>query len=719
MNKLSTEKSLKVLLFIFLGLFFIGAYQLGLREYLTFNYLKNNLSRAQESFATHPVQTILIYFSLYVFTAALSIPGATILTLFGGAVFGVLYGVIIVSFASTMGATLSFLATRFLLKDYIGQKFQTQILSINKNIEKDGHLYLLSMRLLPIFPFFVVNLAMGLTSMSAPLFFIVSQMGMLPATIMYVYAGKKFSEITSLSEILNPSILMTLLLLGTIPFIAKFCINFFKNYLLYKRFKKPKKFDFNMMVIGGGAAGLVTSFISAAVKAKVALVEKKKMGGDCLNYGCVPSKALIKSSKVIHLAENAKLFGLNKLHIDFDFSEIMARVKRIIAAVEPNDSVSRYTNLGVKCFSGEAKILSPYEVKIGQRVYTTKNITIATGAKPFVPKILGIENASYVTSDTIWDLTVLPKKFLIIGGGSIGCEFAQCFTRFGSEVTMVERSSRLLIREDLEVSALVKEFLSNEGVTILTDHEALEFIQEGSEKYLVCQSSVGIVRYEYDTALIAMGRVANSKGFGLEELGVAIKPNGMIATNEYLQTTYPNIFACGDVAGPYQLTHTAAHQAWYCAVNGLFGKFIKFKVDYSVIPWCTFTDPEVATVGINEESAGHKKINYEVTIYNLSELDRAIADDETKGFVKIITQKGSDKILGATIVGAQASVMILEFISAMKFKKGLNQILGTVHIYPTLGEANKYAAGIWKKAHAPKRVLFFLEKYFKLGINEK
>jgi dihydrolipoamide dehydrogenase len=712
MNKISKKKSLKYLLIILIGVLLLLAYKLGLREYLNFNYLKNNLSQVQASFATNPLKTIIIYSALYIFATALSFPGAAILTIFGGAVFGTLHGVLIVSFASTIGATLSFWVTRFLLKDYMAHKFRSQVSTINRNIEKEGAFYLLSLRLIPIFPFFIVNMGMGLTSISTFIYFVVSQIGMLPGTIIYVYAGLEFSKLTSISGILNPKIIVVLVLLGILPFIAKFLLNCFKNYQLYKKFKKPKNFDFNMLVIGGGAAGLVTSFISAAVKAKVALVEKDKMGGDCLNYGCVPSKALIKSSKAIHLTKNAELLGLKKIQIDFEFAEVMARVKRVVATVEPHDSVKRFTSLGVECISGEAKILSPYEVKIGEKIYTTKNITIATGSKPLVPKIKGIENANYVTSETIWDLKILPKKFLIIGCGPIGCELAQCFTRFGSEVTMIERSERILIREDLEVSCLIKEVLSNEGVKILTHHKILEFTEVENRNYLVCQSSDGVIRYEYDLVLIAMGRVANVKGFGLEELGVTITSKGTIETNEYLQTTYPNIFASGDVAGPYQLTHMAAHQAWYCAVNGLFGKFKKFKVDYSVVPWCTYTDPEVATVGINEESAKEKKLDYEVTIYHLDDLDRAIADDETKGFVKIITQKGSDKILGATIVGAQASTMILEFISAMKFRKGLNQILGTIHIYPSLGEANKYAAGVWKRAHAPERLLIYLEKYF-------
>ena len=712
MNKIVTPILLKFFLIILLGLLIISAYQFGILNYLKFEYLKNHLAHLQLLFSTNPMRIILIYLGIYIFTTAISIPGATVLSLCGGAIFGTFYGTILVSFASTIGATLSFLISRFLLRDYIGQKFRFIITEINKNIESDGSLYILGLRLIPVFPFFVVNMAMGLTSISPIIFFIFSQVGMLPATIVYVYAGRKISQLNSVAGIINPSLLLTFVLLGSLPFFAHLFISALKKNRLYKRFEKPKVFDFNMIVIGGGAAGLVTSFISASLKAKVALVEKSKMGGDCLNFGCVPSKALIKSAKIIHSGTNAELFGLKKIDIDFDFGEIMTRVRRVVTSVAPHDSAERYASLGVECFHEEAKILSPYSVLIGEKIYTTKSITIATGSKPSMPEIKGIESANYVTSETIWDLKCLPKKFLIIGGGAIGCELAQCFARFGSEVTMIERSERLLIREDLEVSALIKEVLTNEGVKVFTDHSLLEFTEEEIAKFLICKSSTGIVKYEYDLVLIAMGRKANTKGFGLEELGIALRSNGVIETNEFMQSTYPNIFACGDVAGPYQLTHMACHQAWYCAINGLFGKFKKIKVDYSAVPWCTFTDPEVATVGINETAALDKKYDYEVTIYHLNDLDRAMADDETKGFVKVITQKGTDKILGATIVGSQANLMILEFISAMKYKKGLKQILRTIHIYPSLGEANKYAAGVWRKNHAPKRLLKNLEKYF-------
>lgn len=704
---------MKAFIFSFLLIILLFAYKLGLADYLTFHYLQAHLTAIQSYVAENAVISSIGYFAVYVIATTLSFPGAAILTLFAGAVFGILWGVIIVSLASTVGATFAFWASRFLFKDFLSKKFPNQLQIINKNVDKDGAFYLLTLRLIPIFPFFLVNLLMGITTIKSRTYSLVSLLGMFPATVVFVYAGQKFSEITSLKGILGPEIISAFVLLGVFPYIASFLLKKVQHYRLYKTYKKPKSFDYNMIVIGGGSAGLVTSYISAVVNAKVALVEKEKMGGDCLNYGCVPSKALIKTAKTIHQSKKAKELGLEKIEIEFKFSDVMSRVKRIISTIEPHDSMERYKELGVDCFSAEAKILSPYSVSINGVVYTTKNITIATGAKPLVPKIPGIQNSDFLTSDTLWDLKELPPRLLIIGGGPIGSEMAQCFSRLGSKVTIIESGANLLSKEDSEARILIEKIFKSEGIAVMTNHKALKFfINESNERCLVCEGPSGEVQFVYDKVLIAVGRSPNTTGFGLEELGVAIKKNGTIETNDYMESTFPNIFACGDVTGPYQLTHMAAHQAWYCSVNGLFGAFKKFKVDYSVVPWCTFTDPEVATVGINEDEARQKKLDYEMTIYHMNDLDRAIADDDTQGFVKVITQKGSDKILGATIVSSQASLMILEFISAMKFKKGLKDILATIHLYPSLGEANKYTAGLWSKNHAPERILSYLKKYF-------
>lgn len=686
-------------------------YSAGGKEYLNLSFIQQKLGDFRVYQEEYPWKTGLIFFGAYVLATALSLPGATVLTLLAGALFGPLRGVVIVSFASTVGAFLAFLASRFLLRDMLLQKFRKQFKTIDASIQRDGPLYLLTLRLVPIFPFFIVNLVMGLTAIKSFTFYWVSQLGMLPGTAVYVYAGKELSEISSLKGIMSPGVLLAFTLLGLLPLIGKFISNAVKSRKVYQGFTKPKSFDYNLVAIGGGSAGLVSTYIGAAVKARVALIEKHKMGGDCLNTGCVPSKALIKSAKVVQLQHKAQEFGLKKITMDFDFAEVMDRIQRVIKEIEPHDSVERYESLGVECIQGEAKLISPWEIEVNGKTITSKNIVIATGASPAVPKIPGLAEAKFVTSDNLWEIRELPKKFLVMGGGPIGAEMAQAFARLGSQVTLIEGGPRILNKEDPQVSDLVTQVFKEEGVRVLTSHLVKSFTKDNGRDIVICEHAGSEVRIDFDLILVAVGRRARTKGFGLEELGVKLRDNGTIDANEMQQTSVPNIYACGDVAGPYQLTHMAAHQAWYCAVNSLFPK--KFKIDYSAVPWSTYTDPEVATVGETEESAKAKEMEYEVTEYDLSDLDRAIAEGDKHGFVRVITEKGKDRILGATIVGAQASTMIMEFITAMKHKKGMNSILGTIHVYPSFGEANKYAAGQWKKAHASESALRLLEKYFK------
>lgn len=479
-----------------------------------------------------------------------------------------------------------------------------------------------------------------------------------------------------------------------------------------KAYSKPSRFDRNLIVIGAGSAGLVSSYIAAAVKSKVTLIEKHKMGGDCLNTGCVPSKALIRTAKLLSQARHAQSYGIKNVNLEFDFADVMERVQRVIKTIEPHDSVERYTELGVECIEGQATITSPWSVEVNGQTLTTRSIIIATGARPFVPPIPGIEDIDYLTSDNIWELRELPKRLVVLGGGPIGSELTQCFARLGSKVSQIEMLPRIMIREDVEVSELITQKFRQEGVDVLVKHQAKRILAEGGRKRIVCENEGKEVEIEFDQLLVAVGRKANIQGFGLEELGIKLDQPGTIETNEFLQTSsYPNIYACGDVAGPYQFTHTAAHQAWYSSVNALFSPYKKFKVDYSVIPWATFTDPEVARVGLNESEAIEKGIPYEVTTYGIDDLDRAIADEEAHGMVKVLTVPGKDKVLGATIVGDHAGDLITEYITAMKHNIGLNKILGTIHIYPTLAEANKFAAGVWKKDHAPEGLLSWVEKF--------
>jgi pyruvate/2-oxoglutarate dehydrogenase complex dihydrolipoamide dehydrogenase (E3) component/uncharacterized membrane protein YdjX (TVP38/TMEM64 family) len=702
----------KIIVVLVLCIIVVAYHWLGLSQYLSLDSLKEHQAAIQSYNIDHPALVAALFSLIYILSTAMSLPGATILTLAGGAVFGLTLGTILVSFASTIGATLAFLASRFLLRDLVQSRFKEKIESINQGMSKGGAFYLFTLRLVPIFPFFLINLVMGLTSIRLPTYFIVSQLGMLPGTIVYVNAGTALAQITSLKGILSPALLLSFVLVGILPIGSKWVIGSIKSRKYLRRFKRPKKFDYNMVVIGGGSAGLVSAYIASAIKAKVALIEKHKMGGDCLNTGCVPSKALIRSAKLLNHLKRAEEFGFESLPAKFDFAKVMERVQRVVKKIEPHDSVERYSGLGVECIRGDARIRSPYEVEVNGKILTTKNIIVATGASPVVPPIPGLKDAFPLTSDNVWNLRELPRRLIVLGGGPIGCELTQSFARFGAAVTLVEMAPRIMVREDQDVSELITEKFKNEGVSLLTSHKALRVDIEESEKILVCEYQGREVRVPFDAILVALGRRANVRGFGLEELEIEIAKNGTVMANEYLQTTnYSNIYVCGDVTGPFQFTHTASHQAWYVAVNALFSPFKKYKVDYRVIPWCTFTDPEVARVGLSEQEAIEKGIAYQVSRYGIDDLDRAITEGEAHGFVKVLTQPGSDKILGVTIAGDHAGDIIAEYVAAMKHGFGLNKILGTIHIYPTLAEANKYAAGVWKRQNAPKKALEYLEKF--------
>src|SRR5438128_9583180 len=702
---------LAALLLLSIAAFF--AFDLG--QYFQIDYFRSKQSAIEEFRRANPLAAAAIFFSIYVAVTGLSVPGAAILSVAVGAIFGLLSGTLIVSFAASIGATLAFLSSRFLLRGSVRSRFGERLRAIDAGLEKEGAFYLFALRLVPAFPFVLVNLLMGLTPIRTRTFYWVSQIGMLPATIVYVNAGTQLATVKSLSGILSPALVGSLVLLGIFPLIAKRAVEAFKARRRLARWPKPAKFDRNLVVIGAGSAGLVSAYIAAAVKAKVTLIEKDRMGGDCLNTGCVPSKALIKSARLVAQAKRPREFGFKAMQVDFDFADVMERVQRVVRTVEPHDSVERYTKLGVECLKGEAKITSPWTVEVkgetGRRALTTRAIVIAAGARPFVPPIPGLAEIGCLTSDTVWNLRALPPRLVVLGGGPIGCELAQCFARFGSRVTQVEMLPRILAREDPEISALVTRQFREERIDVRVDHRATRVLHERGERLLVCEHGGKEIRIPFDELLCAVGRVASTAGYGLEELGIDLTRARTVETNEYLQTLYPNIYACGDVAGPYQFTHTASHQAWYAAVNALFGGVRKFRADYSVIPWATFTDPEVARVGLNETEAKEKNIAYDVTTYPLEDLDRAIADEEAYGVVKVLTVPGRDRILGATIAGEHAADLVVEFIMAMKHGIGLNKILGTIHIYPTLSEASKYAAGNWKRAHAPQGLLRWAEKF--------
>jgi pyruvate/2-oxoglutarate dehydrogenase complex dihydrolipoamide dehydrogenase (E3) component/uncharacterized membrane protein YdjX (TVP38/TMEM64 family) len=692
-------------------------YELG--SLLTLDSLKASRDGLLAQYQAHPVATLAVFFVVYVAVTALSIPGATVLTLAAGAMFGLWVGLVLASFASSIGATLAFLASRYLLRDSVQSRFGKQLAPINEGVKRDGALYLLTLRLVPVFPFFVINLLMGLTPIPARRFYWVSQLGMLAGTAVYVNAGTQLAAIQSLRDVVSPGLLLSFALLGVFPLIGKAIADGLKARKVYAKWHKPKSFDRNIVVIGAGSGGLVTSYIAAVVKARVTLVEGHKMGGDCLNFGCVPSKALIRSAKLAHQIRKAGALGVRDAHGTVDFAAVMSRVQRVVADIEPHDSVERYTGLGVEVLQGHARITSPWSVEIttptGTQTLTTRSIVIAAGAQPFVPPIPGLAEVGCVTSDTVWGLTELPKRLVVLGGGPIGCELAQSFARLGSQVTQVEMAPRVMLREDDDAAALVTAALQADGVRLLTGHQAVRCERVGDVKRLIVKhGQIGIeseIAIEFDQLLCAVGRSPRVTGYGVEELGIELSPRKTIATDAYLRTNYPNIYAVGDVAGPYQLTHVAAHQAWYAAVNALFGRFKKFKADYSVIPWATFTDPEVARVGLSEAEAKEQGVAYELARFELKELDRAIADGATHGFIKVLTVPGKDKILGVTIVGEHAGDLLAEYVLAMKHGLGLNKILGTIHTYPTLAEANKYVAGEWKRGHAPQGLLAWVERF--------
>jgi pyruvate/2-oxoglutarate dehydrogenase complex dihydrolipoamide dehydrogenase (E3) component/uncharacterized membrane protein YdjX (TVP38/TMEM64 family) len=703
------------LVLLLLALLLGVAMALDLGQLLRFEQLKAQQAALAAWHAQQPFTVAALYFALYVLATALSVPGATVITLAGGAVFGLGWGLLLVSFASSLGATLAFLASR-----WVQVRWGHRLTAIHAGIDKEGAYFLLTLRLMPVVPFFLINLLMGLTRMRTRTFYGVSQLGMLPGTAVIVNAGTQLAQLESAQGLFSPLLLGSLLLLAAFPWLAKRGVAAIRQRQVYARWAsvKPKKFDRNLIVLGAGAAGLVTAYIGAAVKAKVTLIEAHKMGGDCLNYGCVPSKALIKSAKLAHQMRHASSVGLSDTEPAFSFKAVMQRVHNVIASIEPHDSVARYTGLGVEVLQGYGKLVNPWTVEVAlnggqvQRL-TARSIVIAAGARPIVPTLPGLDDVGYVTSDTLWDTLAqceaLPRRIVVLGGGPIGCELSQCFARLGAQVTQLEMADRLMLREDAEVSQHVHAALQADGVRVLTAHQALRCERRGSEKTLVAMAQGQSVDIAFDLLVCAVGRAARLQGYGLEDIGVPT--HRTVETNGYLQTLYPNIYAAGDVAGPYQFTHAAAHQAWYAAVNALFGDFKSFKVDDRVIPSATFVDPEVARVGLNEQEAVAQGVPHEVTRYGLDELDRALADSQAQGFVKVLTVPGKDHILGVTIVGAHAADVLAEYVLAMKHGLGLNKILGTVHIYPTMAEANKYAAGAWKRAHAPQKLLAWLEKF--------
>lgn len=706
----------RLLLVLVMGCLIGAFFAFDLGHYLSLPQLQARQAELAALVDRHFVSAALLFVAVYVVSTALSLPGASLLTLAGSAVFGVAWGLLLVSFASSIGATLAFLSARFLLRDWVERRFGDKLASLQAGMKKEGALYLLSLRLIPIFPFFLVNLLMGLTPIRVSTYYWVSQLGMLPGTFVYVLAGSELANLTSTGNILSPGLMVALTLLGLMPMLLKGLQRRLALHRLHAPYRKPTRYDYNLLVIGAGAGGLVTSYIAAAVKAKVALIEKHKMGGDCLNSGCVPSKTLIRSARFAAEQRRASELGFGPSQTCADFAAVMERVARVIKEVEPHDSIERYQGLGVECIAGEARLVSPWEVEVNGQRLASRHIVLATGARPLVPTLPGLDQVPYLTSDTLWQLRTAPRQLLVLGGGPIGCELAQSFALLGIPVTLVELSDQLLPREEREVSELLADQLARDGVRVLTGWRAerADYLPAAAGDLpirLQLRRGEEMQVVEGDQLLLALGRVANVSGFGLEALGVELTPRGTVAVDGFLATNYPSILAVGDVAGPYQLTHAAAHQGWYAAINALFSPFKRFRADYRVMPAAIYTTPEIARVGLNQKEARAQGIPFELTRFELAELDRAIADGERQGFIEVLTVPGKDQLLGAAIVGTHAGERIAEFVLAMRHRLGLGKILATIHAYPTLMEGNKYLAGEWRRARQPATLLAQLTRY--------
>ncbi|WP_104202487.1 FAD-dependent oxidoreductase [Billgrantia saliphila] len=697
----------------------------GVDELLTLTNLQAEQARFQAWLVRDPVTVIGGFFAIYVLMAALSLPGATLLTVLGGALFGLGWGLLIISFASSLGATLAALIARTLLRGPLERRFAPQLERINAGIRREGAFYLFTLRLIPLFPFFVINLVMGLTRMRLWTFYWISQLGMLPGTAVYVNAGRELGELQSLSGILSPGLVGSFVLIGLFPWMARALVAVVRRRRLARRFHRPSRFDYDIVVIGAGSAGLVASYIAAAVKARVGLVERDRLGGDCLNTGCVPSKALIRAARVAEEVRGARRYGIHAGEPRIAFGEVMAHVRRAVGEVEPHDSRERYEELGVEVVPGEARLDDPWRIRVGgaegERVLTTRHVIIASGARPRMPDLPGLERIEALTSDNLWQLDALPGRLVVLGGGPIGCEIGQSFARLGSRVSLVQKGPQLLPREDSDAAEALRERFEREGIDLWLETRAVRVEpgadEDGADVLVVERRRAGgeleTQRLAFDRLLVAVGRQANVEGLGLEALGVETREDGTLAVNEQLQSVLPNVWACGDVAGPFQLTHASAHQAWHATINALFGELKRFRVSYRALPSVTYTEPEVARVGLSECEARAQGIDFEVTRYALSDLDRAIAEGRTEGFVKVLTVPGRDRILGASIVGQGAGEMLAEFTLAMTRGIGLNKLLGTVHPYPTWSEATKATAGRWKNAHKPERLLGWMARYFR------
>ena len=456
---------------------------------------------------------------------------------------------------------------------------------------------------------------------------------------------------------------------------------------------------YNVAVIGAGTAGLVTAAGTAAVGGCVALIERNKMGGDCLNFGCVPSKALISSARLIQQIRESEKWGLDRQEPRFVFERVFERMRARRAKIAPNDSQERFESLGVDVFRGEAHFVSPHEIEVDGQKLRARNFVIAAGSRAAIPKIEGMDHVPYFTNETIFDeLKEKPESLIVLGGGPIGCELGQVLVRLGVKVTILQRGSQLLPREDGDVAEVLQRQLEREDVRIEFDAEAKSAARQGNSMRLDCLHKDGSgFQLNAEALLVAVGRIPNIDKLNLDAAGVQFNKRGVIV-NEYLQTSQPHIYAAGDIAGSFQFTHLADAHARVVVRNILMPlQLLRQKTETAVLPWVTYTDPEIAHVGFGEREARHKNVQYDVFVVPLEEVDRAVVESEEIGFAKILTAKDSDKILGVTIVGARAGDLIHEFVLAMKAGIGLGTIASTIHAYPTFAELARKAGDKYNK----------------------
>ncbi|MGH7259627.1 MAG: mercuric reductase [Nitrospiraceae bacterium] len=477
---------------------------------------------------------------------------------------------------------------------------------------------------------------------------------------------------------------------------------------------------YNIVVIGAGTAGLVTAVVAASLGAKVALIEKHLMGGDCLNVGCVPSKGVIRAARAWADVKRAEEFGVHiPAGVKYDFAAAMARMRKLRARISHTDSAHRYKKLGVDVYIGSGRFTGPDTIVVdgpaGNRTLRFKKAAICTGARAAAPPTPGLQEAGYLTNETIFTLTELPKRLAVIGAGPIGCELAQSFARFGSQVHLVETLHGALPKEDRDAAEIVRASMQRDGVQLLCCGKDVKISKADGGKRLTLESHGQQYDVTVDEILVGVGRAPNVEGIGLETVGVEFDMKTGVKVNDRLQTTNPNIFSAGDVCFPYQFTHAADAMAQIVIQNALFPHPLGLgyaSTNSLIIPWATFTEPEIAHVGLYEKDAGAKGIEVDTFTFKLDEVDRAILDGEDEGFARVHVKKGTDQLLGATIVAANAGNMISEFTVLMKSGKGLSTLCGTIHPYPTQAEVVKKVANAWRKTTFTKGKKWLLSKLF-------